>query len=136
MVVSEPAPLVLLVDDFCDTRDLYRDYLEFLGYRVAVAETAEEALDRTFVLSPDIILMDMSLPGLDGWSATAHLKGDERSRNIPIVAFTGHVLETSRERARHAGCDAFITKPCEPSTIKNTLHDLLGVRTPAAALRS
>ena len=134
MSVSKPAPLVLLVDDFDDTRDLYRDYLEFLGYRVAIAETGEEAIDRTFVLSPDVILMDLSLPGLDGCSAAAHLKDDERSRNIPIVAFTGHVLEASRERARRAGCSAFITKPCEPSTIANTLHDLLGIRTPKTAL--
>src|SRR4051812_7019627 len=88
---AKPAtPLVLVVDDFPDNRDMYMQYLEFCGMRVAEAQNGHEALQQAFELLPDLIVMDLSLPGLDGWEATRRLKADARTRAIPVIALTGH----------------------------------------------
>lgn len=110
-------PLVLVVDDYADAREMYAEYLEFSGFRVAEARNGQEALDKAFALQPDVILMDLSLPVLDGWEATRRLKGDTRTRNIPVVALTGHALHGHSEGAKDAGCDAFVTKPCLPDQL-------------------
>lgn len=107
-------PLVLVVDDYFEAREICAEYLGFHGYRVATAEDGEEALAKAFELIPDMILMDLSLPRLDGWAATRRLKDDPRTRTIPIVALTGHALSTERDRALAAGCDDVITKPVVP----------------------
>lgn len=114
---TEQAPLILVVDDYEDARDMYAEYLRFCGFRVAEARNGNEALERAFALMPDLILMDLSLPGMDGWEATRQLKADERTRNIPVVALTGHALAGASEGARRAGCDAFVTKPCLPDDL-------------------
>ena len=128
--MSEPAgpaasPLVLLVEDYDDAREMYADYLRFAGYRVAEARDGEEALERAFELLPDLILMDLALPRLDGWEATRRLKRDPRTRAIPIVALTGHALQGHAEGARQAGCDAFVTKPCLPDDLVAEIHRVL-----------
>lgn len=110
-------PLVLVVDDFQDNREMFAEYLSFSGFRVAEAATGREALDRAFELIPDLILMDLSLPEIDGWEATRCLKNDPRTRQIPIVALTGHALAGHSREARDAGCDAFLTKPCLPDAL-------------------
>jgi CheY-like chemotaxis protein len=88
--MSEPTkePLVLVVEDYQDAREMYAAYLQFSGYRVAEATNGLEALDRARELMPDIILMDLALPKMDGWEATRQLKMDEKTRHIPIVALT------------------------------------------------
>jgi two-component system cell cycle response regulator DivK len=86
------SPLVLVVDDFQDNREMFAEFLSLSGFRVAEASTGVEAIDRAFELIPDVILMDLSLPELDGWEATRKLKGDPRTGHIPIVALTGHAL--------------------------------------------
>jgi two-component system, cell cycle response regulator DivK len=111
------SPLVLVVDDFQDNREMFAEFLLLSGFRVAQAATGPEALDRAFALLPDVILMDLSLPELDGWEATRRLKGDARTRHIPVVALTGHVLADHSRDAREAGCDAFLTKPCLPEAL-------------------
>src|SRR5947207_12298977 len=106
------SPLILVVDDYQDAREMYAEYLQFSGFRVAEARNGNEAVAQAFSLQPDLILMDLSLPGMDGWEATKVLKADERTRHIPVVALTGHALAGASEGARKAGCDSFGTTPC------------------------
>ena len=115
--MSDEAPLILVVDDYQDAREMYAEYLQFSGFRVAEARTGTEAIELAFALKPALILMDLSLPGLDGWEATRQLKSDERTKNIPVVALTGHALAGASEGARKAGCDSFVTKPCLPDDL-------------------
>lgn len=119
-------PLVLVVDDYLEAREICAEYLGFHGYRVVTAEDGEEALAKAFELIPDLILMDLSLPRLDGWAATRRLKGDSRTKGIPVVALTGHALHTERERALAAGCDDVITKPVVPRDLLAQVEQLLG----------
>jgi two-component system cell cycle response regulator DivK len=111
------APLILVVDDYQDAREMYAEYLQFSGFRVAEARNGNEAVAQAFSLRPDLILMDLSLPGMDGWEATRVLKADERTKHIPVVALTGHALAGASEGARKAGCDSFVTKPCLPDDL-------------------
>jgi len=121
-------PLVLVVEDYQDAREMYAAYLQFSGYRVAEAANGLEALDKTRELMPDIILMDLALPKMDGWEATRRLKADEQTRHIPIVALTGHALAGHAEGARQAGCDAFVTKPCLPDALVTEIERMLSAR--------
>jgi len=111
------SPLILVVDDYQDAREMYAEYLQFSGFRVAEAKNGNEAIEKAFELRPHLILMDLSLPGMDGWEATRQLKSDERTRDIPVVALTGHALAGASEGARKAGCDSFVTKPCLPDDL-------------------
>lgn len=125
-------PLVLVVDDYFEAREICAEYLGFHGFRVVTAEDGEEALAKAFELLPDVILMDLSLPRLDGWAATRRLKDDPRTRMIPIVALTGHALSTERDRALAAGCDDVITKPVVPRDLLAQVERHLGRRRAAA----
>jgi CheY-like chemotaxis protein len=134
--MAEPeTPLVLVVEDYQDAREMYAAYLEFSGYRVAEASNGIEAIEKTKELMPDIILMDLALPRMDGWEATRRLKLDERTRHIPIVALTGHALDGHADGAREAGCDAFVTKPCLPDELVEEIKRMLTVRRPDQAWR-
>jgi CheY-like chemotaxis protein len=126
-------PLVLVVEDYQDAREMYAAYLQFSGYRVAEAANGVEALEKTRELMPDIILMDLALPKMDGWEATRRLKADETTRHIPIVALTGHALAGHAEGARQAGCDAFVTKPCLPDALVTEIERMLAARRTEAA---
>ena len=116
-MTSEPGPLILVVDDYQDAREMYAEYLQYSGFRVAEAKNGNEAVTQARALKPDLILMDLSRPGMDGWEATRVLKADEETRHIPIVALTGHALAGASEGARKAGCDSFVTKPCLPDDL-------------------
>jgi len=129
-------PLVLIVDDFQDNREMYAMFLEHSGYRVAEAANGFEALERAFELLPDVIVMDLSLPGLDGWEATRRLKADGRTKQIPILALTSHALEGFSEGARAAGCDGFVTKPCLPDQLVAEIRALLRDRKPRSRTSS
>lgn len=118
-------PTVLVVDDYRDAREMYAEYLRFAGFHVAEAATGLEAVEKAFETHPDIILMDLSLPVMDGCEATRHLKADPRTSPIPIIALTGHALAGYPERAREAGCDAFIAKPCLPEDLIVEIRRLL-----------
>ncbi|MEZ0227238.1 MAG: response regulator [Planctomycetota bacterium] len=122
--------LVLVVDDYQDAREMCCEYLSYCGFRVAEARNGIEAIEKAGELVPDLILMDLSLPGMDGWEATRRLKADEKTRKIPIVALTGHALAGHSEGAKAAGCDAFITKPCMPDALVAEVKRMLdGTRT-------
>jgi CheY-like chemotaxis protein len=125
---SDSSPLVLVVDDFQDNREMFAEFLSLSGFRVAEASTGREAIDRSFELLPDVILMDLSLPELDGWEATRQLKNDPRTQHIPIVALTGHALADHSREAREAGCDAFLTKPCLPEVLVVEIRKMLDRR--------
>jgi CheY-like chemotaxis protein len=116
---------VLLVDDYPDAREMYSEYLQFAGFEVIEAANGIEALQRAGESAPDIILMDLSLPVMDGWEATRRLKSDERTNGIPVVALTGHALAGISEDARRAGCDAFVTKPCLPEDLVKEIRRVL-----------
>ena len=124
---TDQGPLILVVDDYEDAREMYAEYLRFCGFRVAEARNGNEALEQAFSLMPDLILMDLSLPGMDGWEATRQLKADERTRQIPIVALTGHALAGASEGAKRAGCDSFVTKPCLPDDLVVEVRRMLGL---------
>ena len=123
--VVRERPLVLVVEDYQDAREMYAAYLQFSGFDVAEAGNGVEAIEMTQALLPDIVLMDLALPRMDGWEATRRLKNDERTRHIPIVALTGHALAGHAEGARDAGCDAFVTKPCLPDALVAEIKRLL-----------
>jgi two-component system cell cycle response regulator DivK len=120
--------LILLVDDYQDGREMYADSLRFAGYRTLEASSGPEALQLAVDRRPNLILMDLSLPGIDGWEVTARLKKDARTRHIPIVALTAHALQEERERAERAGCDAFVAKPCLPEELLTEVQRLLTPR--------
>ncbi|HTV02324.1 MAG TPA: response regulator [Luteitalea sp.] len=118
-------PLVLLVDDYADTRDLYRLALEVRGFRVVEAVNGQEAVELTRALRPAVVLMDLSMPVLDGWMATRLLKATPDTAGIPVVALTAHAREIDRTRALDAGCDVFLSKPCLPSHLVERINQVL-----------
>jgi two-component system cell cycle response regulator DivK len=115
--MTSATPLVLLVEDFDDAREMYAEYLEFNGLRVAGAADAVRGLKMAEDLQPSIILMDAGLPGLSGWDAIKELKANPRTRHIPVLMMTGHVLGDAKERALAAGAEGFIPKPCLPDEL-------------------
>jgi len=116
---------ILMVDDFQDNREMYAAYLRYAGFAVDEAVTGTEALDKALATAPDLIVMDLSLPGMDGWEATRRLKADPKTKHIPIVVVSGHALEASVRSAQAAGCDVFLRKPCLPQALLAEVRKLL-----------
>lgn len=109
--------LVLVVDDYEDNREMYAEYFRYAGYDVALAENGVEAVNKARALMPDVIIMDLSLPLLDGWEATHRLKTDRKTRGIWIIALTGHGERHFVDAARKAGVDDFVLKPLIPEEL-------------------
>jgi len=118
-------PVVLLVDDYPDAREMYAEYLEFSGFDIVQAGNGVEAIERAHDSHPDVILMDLSLPVMDGWEATRRLKADDTTKEIPVLAVTGHALSGVSNDAKKAGCDGFITKPCLPEDLVAEIRKVL-----------
>jgi CheY-like chemotaxis protein len=110
-------PLVLIVEDQQELRHLYVQQLTISGFDVIEAEDGAEAISHTTIREPDVVLMDLSLPVLDGWEATRRLKNDDRTSHIPVVALTAHDGSGELQRATRAGCDWFVPKPCPPDAL-------------------
>ncbi|RAV23134.1 response regulator [Paenibacillus contaminans] len=102
---------ILLIEDNEMNRDMLSRRLERKGYRIVTAEDGRQGVDLAGQINPDIILMDLSLPVLDGWEATRILKGSARTGHIPVIALTAHAMKSDEEKAYQAGCDDFDTKP-------------------------
>jgi len=102
---------VLLIEDNEMNRDMLSRRLERKGYRIVTAEDGRRGVELAGEIEPDIILMDLSLPVLDGWEATRILKGSARTGHIPVIALTAHAMKSDEEKAYQAGCDDFDTKP-------------------------
>ena len=116
---------ILLVEDNELNRDMLSRRLIRRGYEVVMAVDGAQALAAVAREKPDLILMDMSLPTMDGWEATRRLKADIESRAIPVIALTAHAMSGDRERALDAGCDEFDTKPIEFDRLVGTMEGLL-----------
>ncbi|MDP9054027.1 MAG: response regulator [Acidobacteriota bacterium] len=122
---------ILLVEDNEMNRDMLSRRLIRRGYEVILAEDGQQGMDAARTQAPDIILMDMSLPVLDGWEATRRLKDSPATAAIPVVALTAHALTDDREKATRAGCDAYETKPIELPRLLETIERLLQARSTA-----
>jgi two-component system cell cycle response regulator DivK len=108
---------ILLVEDNEMNRDMLSRRLERKGFRVLTAEDGQQGVDLAIQEQPDLILMDMSLPVLDGWGATRLLKGSPETKDIPVIALTAHAMAKDEKEAYQAGCDDFDTKPVELSRL-------------------
>src|SRR4051812_26263872 len=116
---------ILLVEDNEMNRDMLSRRLQRRGYEVIMAVDGEQGLQLAHGEAPDLILMDMSLPVVDGWEATRRLKADPQTRSIPVVALTAHAMSDDRERALAAGCDDYDTKPIELTRLLPKIEALL-----------
>ena len=117
---------ILLVEDNELNRDMLSRRLARQGYQRVQAVDGGEAIARARDSAPDLILMDLSLPVIDGWEATRRLKADEATRRIPVIALTAHAMAGDREQAMAAGCDDFDTKPVELPRLLEKIAALLG----------
>ena len=118
-------PKVLIVEDNEMNRDMLSRRLGRKGYDLVMAMDGEEGVRMTHSENPDIVLMDMSLPVIDGWEATKRLKADAATQNIPVIALTAHAMSGDREKALEAGCDDYDTKPIELPRLLEKMEALL-----------
>ncbi len=118
-------PKILLVEDNEMNRDMLSRRLQRRGYDVLIAEDGERGVAVATAERPDLILMDMSLPVLDGWEATRRLKAAPETRSIPVIALTAHAMSSDREKALEAGCDDYDTKPIELPRLLEKIERLL-----------
>lgn len=132
---ADDRPLVLVVDDFEDGRQLVVDVLTHYDFDVAEAATGMDALDMTRAMLPDVVVLDLALPGLDGWEVARRLKADRRTRGIRLMALTAHAEPLALQRASEAGCDLVMTKPCPPDDLVQAVRALIAdaVDRPTAA---
>ncbi len=117
---------ILLIEDDEMNRDMLSRRLQRQGYEVAIAVDGEEGVNMAIHELPDLILMDMSLPVLDGWEATRRIKAMQETRPIPIIALTSHAMAGDRKKALDAGCDEYDTKPVDIQRLLDKIHGLLG----------
>lgn len=120
---------ILLVEDNEMNRDMLSRRLERKGFSVSIALDGAEGLSKARSDAPDLILMDMSLPVIDGWEATRQLKADEATRRIPVIALTAHAMASDEQKARESGCDDFDTKPIELPRLLDKINALLQPKT-------
>ena len=118
-------PKILLVEDNEMNRDMLSRRLKRKGFEVVIAKDGGEGVDMAYSENPDLILMDMSLPVKDGWTATKEIKGTEGTQDVPIIALTAHAMSGDREQALGAGCDDYDTKPIELPRLLSKIESLL-----------
>ncbi len=116
---------VLLVEDNPHNRKIFSGMLTHSGFVVVEAEDGHQALAAVERALPDVILMDLSIPGIDGWEVTRRLKADARTRAVPIIALTAHAMRGDEERARAAGCDHYLAKPISPKKVVAEVRKML-----------
>lgn len=118
-------PTILLVEDHPDNRDLLVRRLTRHGFTVRTAENGEQAIDEVAACLPDLVLMDLDLPVIDGWEATRRIKANPQSEALPVLALTAHVMPGDREKAVDAGCDDYDTKPIDFKRLLGKIERLL-----------
>ena len=123
---------ILLVEDNEMNRDMLSRRLERKGYQVEMAVDGRQGVDKAKTLAYDLVLMDMSLPEIDGWEATRELRADPATKELPIIALTAHAMSGDREKALEAGCNDYDTKPIELSRLLGKMEALLGGAAPAS----
>ena len=124
---SSETPLILVVDDFEDNRAMYVEYLQFQGFRVTEAVNGEQAVALATSQLPSVIVMDLSLPVMDGWEATRRIKANPATAHIRVIALTGHAEPAHAKKALDAGCDDFVPKPCLPEHLLAKVREHLDV---------
>ena len=124
--MTEPAPVILLVEDNEDNRIIYATILRHGGYEVHEAVNGVEGVDKARALRPELVLMDISVPLIDGWEATRILRSDPETARMRIIAVTAHALPGDEERSLEAGCDGYIAKPITPVALLAEVNRLLG----------
>ena len=122
------SPNILVVEDNQDNREMVVKVLKFNGYQVVEAVDGEEAIEKAKAEDPDLILLDIFLPKMDGYEATRRLKGDTSLRNIPIIALTAHAMKGSMEEALAVGCDGYISKPIDVRELPKQIQHFLKPR--------
>jgi CheY-like chemotaxis protein len=122
-------PTVLIVEDNEDNRIVYSTMLRHFGFSVDEAENGAEGIHKARTKLPDVILMDIAIPLVDGWEAVQRLKKDPSTAHIPIVALTAHAMPADRERAIQVGCDGYLAKPCEPRVVVEEVRRILASKT-------
>jgi CheY-like chemotaxis protein len=125
-IEGDAMPKVLLVEDNEMNRDMLSRRLVRRGYEVVFAVDGQQGIDMAASERPDIILMDLSLPVIDGWEATRRVKSQEATKNIPIIGLTAHAMSDDRDKAIDAGCDEYDTKPVELDRLIGKMERLLG----------
>ena len=120
-------PLILIVDDNLDAREMYGMYLEHEGFRWAEAVNGQEALTRARDERPALILMDATMPRMDGWEAVRRLKEDPQTQGIPLIMLTAHAFQEHRDRAARVGADAFLAKPVLPDQLAAEIRRVLNM---------
>lgn len=118
-------PLILIVDDNLDAREMYGMYLQHEGFRWAEAVNGQDALLQTKLEQPALILMDATMPRMDGWEAVRLLKEDAATKHIPLIMLTAHAFDEHRERAMQAGADGFLAKPVLPDALAREIRAFL-----------
>jgi len=124
--MSDQGKLILLVEDNEDNRIVYSTILKHFGYDVIEALNGEEGIAKARTQHPNLVLMDISIPVIDGWEATQVLKHDPDTKHIPVIALTAHALASDREKAMEVGCDGYLAKPCEPRAVVAEVQRFLG----------
>jgi two-component system cell cycle response regulator DivK len=117
--------MVLLVDDYDDAREMYAGHLQFSGFETVQASSGPQAVRQALDNRPDIVVMDLSLPVMDGWEAIRRLKADERTASIPVLALSGHASANLSQTAKQAGFDGFVAKPCLPEDLIAEIRKVL-----------
>jgi CheY-like chemotaxis protein len=120
--------LILIAEDDADNREGYAEFLTYLGYTVAQASNGQEAIECTRQLRPDVLLLDLALPVVDGWEVARVVKSDQQLRNTIIIALSACVFPGDVVRATAAGCDLFLDKPCYPQRVADEIRRLLEAR--------
>lgn len=123
-----PQPLVLIVDDDADTREMYGMWFAFSGLRIVGATSATDAVKKAQTMTPDVVTTDIGLPGIDGCELCERLKKDSRTKSIPVIMVTGWTSSEQLDRARRAGCDSVLPKPCLPEVLLQEIQRLLSTR--------
>ncbi|HEX8322177.1 response regulator [Longimicrobium sp.] len=116
---------VLLVEDNEDNRTIYTTILRHVGHDVIEASNGEDGIRLALERQPNVILMDVAMPGIDGWEATRRLKGDPQTARIPVIALTAHAMAEDRQRAVDAGCEGYLAKPIEPRRVVEEVARML-----------
>jgi CheY-like chemotaxis protein len=117
--------MVLIVDDFDDNREMFAEFLQIMGYRVITAATGTEAVDVAVREVPSVVLMDVTLPDIDGWEATRRITANSRTARVPIIALTGRPSEEAAPAAKAAGCASLLVKPCLPEVVVAEIERVL-----------
>jgi DNA-binding response OmpR family regulator len=125
--VTTKARQLLIVEDDRHAREGYQMYLSNAGFRVLALEGGAQVLEFAKLAKPDLVLLDLELPDLDGWEVARRLKSHKLTKDIPIIAFSGRTLHHEQVSALRAGCDVYLTKPCPPDRLLQAIRKMLGL---------